>query len=67
MSVPVRVVTTVEGVLAAAALFDAPPTTARAAVFLNTPGHHRLVADVDDVPAGFVTGVEDATLFTWCA
>jgi ribosomal protein S18 acetylase RimI-like enzyme len=58
MSVPVRAVTTVEGVLAAAALFDRPPTSDGAAAFLATPGHHLLIAEVDGVPAGFVTGVE---------
>ena len=58
MSVPVRVVTNVDGVLAAAALFDVPPTAAGAAAFLDTPGHHLLVAEVDGVPAGFLTGVE---------
>ncbi len=58
MSVPVRVVTNVDGVLAAAGLFDVPPTAAGAAAFLDTPGHHLLVAEVDGVPAGFLTGVE---------
>jgi ribosomal protein S18 acetylase RimI-like enzyme len=58
MSVPVRAVTNVEGVLAAAALFDGPPTAKGAAAFLEAPGHHLLVAEVDGVLAGFVTGVE---------
>lgn len=58
MSVPVRAVTTVEGVLAAAVLFDRPPTADGAAAFLDAPGHHLLIAEVDGVPAGFVTGVE---------
>ena len=58
MSVQVRAVTNVEGVLAAAALFDTPPTAVGAAAFLGAPGHHLLVAVVDGVAAGFVTGVE---------
>jgi len=45
-------------VLAAAGLFDAPPTEAWTARFLAAEGHHLLVALVGDEPAGFVTGVE---------
>ena len=58
VSVRVRAVTNVDGVLAAAALFDMPPTAAGAAAFLDAPGHHLLVAEVDGVRAGFVTAVE---------
>jgi ribosomal protein S18 acetylase RimI-like enzyme len=45
-------------VLAAAGLFDAPPTDAWTARFLAAPGHHLLVALDGDEPAGFVSGVE---------
>jgi ribosomal protein S18 acetylase RimI-like enzyme len=46
-------------VLAGAELFDAPPTEAWAAKFLSSEGHHLLVAvNDDDVPTGFVSGVE---------
>ncbi len=58
MNVCVREVTTVEGVLAAAGLFDGSPTAGGAAAFLDAPGHHLLVAEVSGVPAGFVTGIE---------
>ena len=54
----VRVVTTVGEVLAAGDLFDDVPTSEGAGLFLNSPGHHLLVADVDNRPAGFVTGIE---------
>lgn len=58
MKVPVREVIGVEGVLAAADLFDGPPSAEGAAAFLDAPGHHLLVAEVDGAPAGFVTGIE---------
>jgi ribosomal protein S18 acetylase RimI-like enzyme len=46
-------------VLAAAALFDTPPTESWAARFLSTEGHHLLIAVADDgAPVGFVSGVE---------
>jgi ribosomal protein S18 acetylase RimI-like enzyme len=45
-------------VLAAAELFDDPPKREHAARFLTTAGHHLLIAYVDGVPAGFITGVE---------
>ena len=48
----------VDAVLAAAALFDSAPTAEWAAQFLTREGHHLLIASVDDVPAGFVSGVE---------
>jgi ribosomal protein S18 acetylase RimI-like enzyme len=48
----------VAAVLAAAALFDEPPTPQWTETFLSRPGHHLCLAYVDGVPAGFVTGVE---------
>lgn len=45
-------------VLAAAELFDAPPTAEWTERFLTAPGHHLLLAEVAGEPAGFVTGVE---------
>jgi ribosomal protein S18 acetylase RimI-like enzyme len=44
--------------LAAAALFDGEPAAAWTRRFLSSEGHHLLVALVDDVPVGFVSGVE---------
>ncbi|MER5944971.1 GNAT family N-acetyltransferase [Streptomyces sp. NPDC001904] len=44
--------------LAAAALFDAPPREEQAAEFLAAPGHHLYLAHADGDPAGFVSGVE---------
>jgi len=43
---------------AAAALFDAAPQATATARFLAEPGHHLLIAYVQDAPAGFITGVE---------
>jgi ribosomal protein S18 acetylase RimI-like enzyme len=48
----------VDAVLAAAALFDSTPTADWAARFLRREGHHMVIAYVDDMPAGFVSGVE---------
>lgn len=45
-------------VVAAAALFDEPPTRAGADEFLARDGHHLLLAVVDDSDVGFVSGVE---------
>lgn len=47
-----------ERLLAAAALFDEPPTDAWARQFLVRDGHHLLLAVVDGADAGFVSGVE---------
>jgi ribosomal protein S18 acetylase RimI-like enzyme len=47
-----------DDVLAAATLFDRPPTPGWTARFLTSPGHHLCLGYVDDAPAGFVTGVE---------
>jgi ribosomal protein S18 acetylase RimI-like enzyme len=45
-------------VLASASLFDHSPRRDWTALFLSRDGHHLLVASVDGVDAGFVTGVE---------
>ena len=47
-----------ELVLAAAVLFDAVPRRDWTERFLARDGHHLLVAYLDDVPVGFVSGVE---------
>ncbi|HEY1487096.1 MAG TPA: GNAT family N-acetyltransferase [Micromonosporaceae bacterium] len=54
----IRRVTEVADVLAASAHFDGPARPDWAADFLAAPNHHLLVAYVDGVPAGMVTGVE---------
>ena len=43
---------------AAAGLFDREPQAALVARFLESPGHHLLLASVDEIPAGFVSGIE---------
>jgi aminoglycoside 3-N-acetyltransferase I len=43
---------------AGADLFDDPPTSEATTGFLNSEGHHLLVALDDDRPVGFVSGVE---------
>jgi len=45
-------------VLAASSLFDGAATRAWTALFLERGGHHLLLAWLDDVPVGFVSGVE---------
>ena len=45
-------------VLDAAVLFDAPPDRRWTSRFLAEPGHHLLLAYVDETAAGFVSGVE---------
>ena len=47
-----------DAVLAAAHLFDHPPTREWTKDFLSRAGHHLCVAYVDGQAAGFVTGVE---------
>jgi ribosomal protein S18 acetylase RimI-like enzyme len=47
-----------EKVLAASELFDGPARLDATRRFLGEPGHHLLVAYVDDAVAGFVSGVE---------
>jgi ribosomal protein S18 acetylase RimI-like enzyme len=56
--VRIRQTTEVAEVVAAKALFDHPVQVKWAARFLESPGHHLLLAYVDDNPAGMVTGVE---------
>ncbi|MET7526155.1 GNAT family N-acetyltransferase [Streptomyces sp900116325] len=50
--------TQVEAVEAAGHLFDDPPRQGATESFLADERHHLLIAYVDDVPAGMVTGVE---------
>jgi ribosomal protein S18 acetylase RimI-like enzyme len=45
-------------VLTASELFDGPARDDATRRFLREPGHHLLVAYVDDAAAGFVSGVE---------
>ena len=45
-------------VLDAAVLFDSPPDRGWTSKFLAEPGHHLLLAYVDEAVAGFVSGVE---------
>ena len=47
-----------ERVLEAADLFDEPPQPEWATRFLDSAGHHLLIAYGDDQAVGFVTGVE---------
>ena len=44
--------------MAAEHLFDEPARLDAARVFLESPTHHLCIAYEDDVPAGFVSGVE---------
>jgi len=50
----------VEVVLGAGHLFDNPPTRAWTEDFLRRRGHHLLLAEVEEAPAGFVSGIEIA-------
>lgn len=50
--------TRMEAVKAAGHLFDDPPRQRATESFLADERHHLLIAYVDDVPAGMVTGVE---------
>ncbi|MFE6700541.1 GNAT family N-acetyltransferase [Streptomyces sp. NPDC057718] len=54
----IRPASTVAELLAAGRLFDAPPREEWAARFLAADGHVMLIAYVDGVPAGFVSGIE---------
>ncbi|MFD8321473.1 GNAT family N-acetyltransferase [Kitasatospora purpeofusca] len=54
----IRRVTQVEAVDAAGHLFDTAPRREATERFLTDERHHLLIAYVDDVPAGMVTGVE---------
>ncbi|MGX4691978.1 GNAT family N-acetyltransferase [Streptomyces sp. JNUCC 63] len=54
----IRRVTQVEAVRDAGHLFDAPPRPEATERFLADERHHLLIAYVNGVPAGMVTGVE---------
>ncbi|WP_327420449.1 GNAT family N-acetyltransferase [Streptomyces sp. NBC_01527] len=54
----IRRITRMEAVKAAGHLFDDPPRQGATESFLADERHHLLIAYVDDVPAGMVTGVE---------
>jgi ribosomal protein S18 acetylase RimI-like enzyme len=54
----IRRITKVEAVHEAGALFDATPRAEAVERFLADERHHLLIAYVDDIPAGMVTGVE---------
>ncbi|MFJ4091733.1 GNAT family N-acetyltransferase [Kitasatospora sp. NPDC089913] len=54
----IRRVTQVEAVDAAGHLFDSAPERRATERFLTDERHHLLIAYVEDVPAGMVTGVE---------
>ncbi|MGD3108671.1 GNAT family N-acetyltransferase [Streptomyces sp. YGL11-2] len=54
----IRRITQVEAVNAAGHLFDTAPGQEATERFLGDERHHLLIAYVDDVPAGMVTGVE---------
>ncbi|MFQ6851335.1 GNAT family N-acetyltransferase [Streptomyces sp. 35M1] len=54
----IRPATTVAELLAAGHLFDAPPREEWEARFLAADGHVLLIAYVDGIPAGFVSGIE---------
>jgi ribosomal protein S18 acetylase RimI-like enzyme len=56
--VEVRRATTSQEVLAAGGLFDGNPDGEATARFLDTPGHHLLLAYDGETPVGFATGVE---------
>jgi len=54
----IRRVTRFEDVEAAGTLFDAPPLPEATRRFLTDERHHLLIAYVEGVPAGMITGVE---------
>ncbi|QGV80573.1 GNAT family N-acetyltransferase [Streptomyces ficellus] len=54
----IRRATTVAELVAAQHLYDGPARPGWAARFLAAPGHLMLIAYVDGVPAGMVSGVE---------
>ena len=54
----IRAAADVGEVFAAAHLFDAAPLPEATATFLRSPGHHLLLAYLDDRVVGMVTGVE---------
>jgi ribosomal protein S18 acetylase RimI-like enzyme len=56
--VEIRRVSELADVVAAGHLFDTPPQPEATLRFLSDDGHHLLIAYLDGVPAGMVTGVE---------
>jgi ribosomal protein S18 acetylase RimI-like enzyme len=48
----------IELVVAAGELFDEPARLDATRIFLESPTHHLCIAYEDDVPAGFVSGIE---------
>jgi ribosomal protein S18 acetylase RimI-like enzyme len=56
--VEIRRISELADVAAAGHLFDTPPQPEATRRFLSDDAHHLLVAYLDDVPAGMVTGVE---------
>ncbi|MFE5665513.1 GNAT family N-acetyltransferase [Streptomyces niveus] len=54
----IRRATTVAELVAAQHLYDGPARQEWAERFLAAPGHLLLIAYVEDVPAGFVSGIE---------
>jgi ribosomal protein S18 acetylase RimI-like enzyme len=54
----IRRITRVEAVRDAGHLFDASPRPDATERFLADEHHHLLIAYIDDVPAGMITGVE---------
>lgn len=50
----------IDAVVTATELFDNPVQRDHAADFLSLPTHHLAIAYVEDVPAGFVSGMEIA-------
>jgi ribosomal protein S18 acetylase RimI-like enzyme len=53
----IRPATTSEQIHGAAHLFDDPPRPEQTTAFLSDRRHHLLLAHLDDVPVGFVSGV----------
>lgn len=58
MSITTLGVGDAERVLAAADLFDEPPRLEWTLAFLARDGHHLLIADVDGLDVGFISGIE---------
>jgi ribosomal protein S18 acetylase RimI-like enzyme len=56
--VDIRRIVSVDAIEAAGNLFDARPRRAAAERFVSEASHHLLVAYLDEVPAGMVSGVE---------
>jgi hypothetical protein len=56
--VDIRRITDSEAVKAAQALFDHRLRQEAVDRFLGDDGHHLLIAYMDDLPAGMITGVE---------